>query len=48
MNVIESETTVEIPYGQKPKWSNNGSLGAKFRIGMCQTTIPMSGSTLQM
>nr|DAJ55887.1 MAG TPA: hypothetical protein [Caudoviricetes sp.] len=25
---------------ETPKYYNNGQLGAKFRIGMCQTTIP--------
>nr|DAG36886.1 MAG TPA: HTH-type transcriptional regulator [Caudoviricetes sp.] len=28
-----------MAYGQNPKCFNNGCLGAKFRIGMCQTTI---------
>jgi len=29
-------------YGQKPKYRNNGSLVAKSRTGMCQTTNRMS------
>ena len=29
-----------MAYGQKPKCFGNGSLGAKSRIEMCQTTIP--------
>lgn len=34
-------------YGQNPKYHNNGCLGAKFRIGMCQQTMIMSISRVQ-
>ena len=34
-------------YGQNPKYLNNGCLGAKSRIGMCQTVRAMSARTLQ-
>ena len=31
------KTTIGMIYGQNPKYQNNGCLGAKSRIGMCQT-----------
>lgn len=34
-------------YGQNPKYLNNGCLGAKSRIGMCQQTMIMSISRAQ-
>ena len=38
----ESKTTIGMIYGQNPKYHSNGCLGAKSRIGMCQTVRVMS------
>ena len=44
----ESKTTIEMVYGQNPKYLNNGCLVAKSRIEICQTVRIMSIRRLQV